>query len=156
MTLTFQTILISITMEQKKIFIVEDDLVLLETIQDILLDQGFDCQGCFHPENAIRMIEKYRPDLVLLDYMLPEWNGGELCSAIRAIDGFEYTPIIITSAYAKILLSISDYGCDAVIEKPFRISDLIGVINSQLCTRRSDSGLLPKIKKVVKSALPLG
>ena len=141
-------------MKKKKIFIVEDDLMLLETLQNILREHGYDCQGCYHPQNAIQMIEAYRPDLVLLDYMLPEWNGGELCSAIRAIDDFEYIPIIITSAYAKILLSLSEYGCDAVLEKPFGISELTGLIKSLLYSRRSDSGLLPKIKTVIRSAIP--
>jgi two-component system phosphate regulon response regulator PhoB len=141
-------------MKKKKIFIVEDDLMLLETIQDILREHGYDCQGCYHPGDAVRMIEEYRPDLVLLDYMLPEWNGGELCSAIRAMDDFEYIPIIITSAYTKILLSLSEYGCDAVLEKPFGISELIGLIKSLLSSRRSDSGLLPKIKTVIRSTIP--
>jgi len=139
---------------KKRIFIVEDDLMLLETMQDILRDHGYDCRGCYHPTDAIRIIEEYRPDLILLDYMLPEWNGGELCSAIRAIDNFEYTPIIITSAYAKILLSLSEYGCDAVLEKPFGISELIGLIKSLLSSRRSESGLMPKIKTVIRSAIP--
>ncbi|SER49473.1 response regulator [Pedobacter rhizosphaerae] len=141
-------------MEKKKIFIVEDDLMLLEAIQDILLEHGYNCQGCSYPENAIQMIEEYRPDLVILDYMLPDWNGGELCSAIRAIDDFEYMPIIITSAYAKILLSLSEYGCDAILEKPFAISELIQLIQVLLSTKRSDSGLLPKIKTLIKSAIP--
>ncbi|MET0574006.1 MAG: response regulator [Pedobacter agri] len=142
------------TMTKKKIFIVEDDLMLLETIQDILREYGYDCQGCYHPGDALPLIEAYYPDLVILDYMLPEWNGGELCSAIRAIDRFEYIPIIITSAYAKILLSLSEYGCDAVLEKPFGIPELMGLIASLLSSRRTDSGLLPKIKSVIKSALP--
>lgn len=100
------------------------------------------------------MIEAYRPDLILLDYMLPEWNGRELCSAIRAIDDFEYVPIIITSAYAKILFSVSEYGCDAVLKKPFRMSDLISLVKSLLNSKRIDSGLLPRIKTVVKRAIP--
>lgn len=142
-------------MNKKKIFIVEDDLMLLETIQDILREQGYDCQGCVHPEDAVRMIEEFQPELIILDYMLPEWNGGELCSAVRAIDNFEYIPIIIISAYAKILLSLSEYGCDAVLKKPFETSELIGLIESLLSSRRTDSGLLPKIKTIIKSAVPL-
>lgn len=141
-------------MEKRKIFIVEDDLVLLETLQDILSQFGFDCKGCNDAAVASHMIEAYRPDLILLDYMLPDWNGGELCSAIRGIEGFEYVPIIITSAYAKILFSASEFGCDAVLEKPFEISKLISLINDMLTTRRSDSGLMPKIKRLIQTVSP--
>jgi len=140
-------------METKKIFIVEDDLMLLETLQEILKLYGYQCQGCHDPEKAVKQIEHYRPDLVILDYMLPEWNGGELCSAIRAIDGFEYVPIIIISAYTKILFSLSDYGCDAILEKPFSIQEITRLISTLLSGKRSDSGLLPKIKTVIKNVL---
>jgi len=141
-------------MEGKKIFIVEDDLVLLETLQEIFRFYGYDCRGCHDPGEALESIELYRPDLVILDYMLPDWNGGELCSAIRAIDGFEYTPIIITSAYTKILFSLTDYGCDAILEKPFSMQEVMQLVSTMLSEKRSDSGLLPKIKTIIKNIMP--
>ncbi|MCZ4224817.1 response regulator [Pedobacter rhodius] len=141
-------------MEKKKIFIVEDDLMLMETIQDILSYHGYECQGCYDPQDALKMIESFGPDLILLDYILPEWNGGELCALIRGLDGYDYVPIIITSAYANILLSVADYGCDAVLEKPFTMKELLDLIRSLLKEKRSDSGLMPKIKSVIKNIMP--
>ncbi|KQM77887.1 hypothetical protein ASE74_15925 [Pedobacter sp. Leaf216] len=140
-------------MEAKKIFIVEDDLMLLETLQEIFELHGYQCQGSPDPEKAIGLIANYRPDLVILDYMLPEWNGGELCGAIRALDGFEYVPIIITSAYTQILFSLTDYGCDAILEKPFSIQQITQLVSDLLSEKRSDSGLLPKIKTAIKNAV---
>ncbi|RDC56020.1 response regulator [Pedobacter chinensis] len=141
-------------MEQKKILIVEDDLVLLETLQDILASNGYDCLGCHHTDHVLEQVEQFRPDLLILDYMLPDWNGGELCGAIRSLDGFEYTPVLIISAYAKILLSLAEYGCDAVLEKPFSVDELLKVVNSLISSKSTDSGLLPKIKTIVKRAIP--
>lgn len=132
--------------EAKKIFIVEDDLVLLETLQEIFGLHGYQYQGCHEPENAIKLIENYRPDLILLDYLLPEGNGGELCAAIRTIDDFQNIPIIITSAYAKILYSLSEYGCDAVLEKPFSIHQMINLVSKLLSKKNSRNSLLPGIK----------
>jgi len=136
--------------ETKKIFIVEDDLVLLETLQEIFRLHGYQCQGSPEPEKAVRLIKDYRPDLVVLDYLLPEWNGGELCTAIRAIDGFQDIPIIITSAYAKIVYSLAEYGCDAVLEKPFSIRQITNLVSELLFKKKSRNHLLPKIKTALK------
>ncbi|WP_424057392.1 hypothetical protein [Pedobacter sp.] len=51
--------------------------MLLETMHYVLGKHGYDDAGCANPGDAIRMIETYRPDLMLLNYLLPEWNGGE-------------------------------------------------------------------------------
>lgn len=64
-------------MEKTKIFVVEDDLMLLETMQYVLGKHGYDYAGWAGPGDAIRMTETYHPDLTLLNYMLPEWNGDE-------------------------------------------------------------------------------
>lgn len=140
---------------KRKIFIVEDDLALLETLQELFKLHGYICDGSTDPKEAVHHIEQNRPDLVILDYMLLDWNGGELCNAIRAIDGFEYIPIIITSAYTKILLSLSDYGCDAILEKPFSIQQIMQLVENLLAEKRSDSGLLPKVKTVIKNVFQL-
>jgi two-component system response regulator VicR len=132
--------------DPKKILIVEDDLALLETLQGILEFHGYHCLGCHQADQIIREIERFRPELILLDYLLPEWNGGEICAAIRGLEGFEHTPIIIMSAYSKILLSLSDYGCNLILEKPFDISELLGSVKSLLESRPEDSGLFKKIR----------
>lgn len=132
--------------EAKKIFIVEDDLVLLETLQEILEMHGYQCQGCHEPEKAVKLIENYRPDLIIMDYLLPDWNGGELCAAVRSVKGFENIPVIITSAYTKIVYSLSEYGCNAVLEKPFSIHEMISLVNKLLFKKNSRNSLFPKIK----------
>jgi len=144
----------TISMERKKILIVEDDLVLLETLTEILTYDGYQCRGCDSPGTVTAVAESFRPDLFIIDYMLPDWNGGELCGAIRGMDGFEQTPIIITSAYTKILLSLADYGCDAILEKPFNIDELLNLVGSLLRSGTTDSGLLPRIKMIVKNVIP--
>ncbi|RYD76371.1 MAG: response regulator [Sphingobacteriales bacterium] len=137
-------------MNRKRIIVVEDDLVLLETIQDVLNSNGYECLGLYETENIFARMEQFKPDLFLVDYMLPDWNGGELCGAIRGIDVFEHTPIIIMSAYAKIISPMKEYGCNAVLEKPFNVKDLLYIVKSMLDTPVINSGLLPKIKTLVK------
>ncbi|WP_052265902.1 response regulator [Pedobacter kyungheensis] len=141
-------------MERKKILIVEDDLILLETLTGILSSNGYECRGCEEAEKVTALAEHFRPDLFIIDYMLPEWNGGELCGAIRGLEGFAQTPIIITSAYTSIVLSLADYGCDAVLEKPFSIDELLKLISSLLSAGSPDSGLIPKVKMIIKNIIP--
>ena len=141
-------------MERKKILIVEDDLILLETLTSILSSNGYECRGCEEAEKVTALAERFRPDLFIIDYMLPEWNGGELCGAIRGIEGFAQTPIIITSAYSSILLSLADYGCDAVLEKPFSIDELLKLVSSLLSAESPDIGLIRKVKMIIKNIIP--
>ena len=141
-------------MERKKILIVEDDLVLLEILTDILSSKGYDCMGCPEVGMVTSLAESFKPDLFIIDYMLPEWNGGELSGAIRGLEGFAQTPIIITSAYTSILLSVADYGCDAVLEKPFSIDELLKLVSSLLKAGSPDTGLAARVKMIVKNIIP--
>ncbi|TCD07585.1 response regulator [Pedobacter frigidisoli] len=137
-------------MPQKKIMIIEDDLVLLETIQEILTLDAYECLGISDTEHVFSHMEQFKPDLFLIDYMLPDWNGGELSGAIRGMDLFEQTPIIIMSAYARVLFPMTEYGCNAVLEKPFHIDELSKLVKSYLRTPIIDSGLFPKIRTIMK------
>lgn len=135
-------------MGAKKIFVVEDDLVLLETILNVLNQHGYEAKGTYHTDGILEIIQAFEPDLLILDYMLADWNGGELCGAVRGLNGFEYKPIIIMSAYTNILYGLKDYGCDAILNKPFDIDKLLTVVETLMIARRSDSGLFPKLKRL--------
>jgi two-component system response regulator VicR len=140
-------------MEQKKILIVDDDLVLLETLQEILMMHGYICHGCYETTHILDEVQRFDPDLVILDYMLPEWNGGELCGAIRGVDSFGEKPIIIISAYANILFSVAEYGCDAILEKPFTTDQLLDTIRNLLAEQPADTGLLRRLKVMIKGKM---
>lgn len=83
----------------------------------------------------------FKPDLVLLDYLLPGINGGELCGQIKRHQAFSKIPVIIYSAYPKVLTSLGDYGCDLFLPKPFDLDELAKHIET-LLLKKEHSTLL--------------
>lgn len=100
----------------------DDDPDILE-IGRISLEIGgaFDLVQCTNGPDAVRLAETFRPDVLLLDYMLPGMSGTQVYDAIRRIDGLEYAPVIFMTARVQstevdMLLAT---GAAGVISKPF-------------------------------------
>jgi len=86
-------------MEKKKIVIVEDELMLAEMYRDKLVRAGFDVYSAFDAEEGIISIKEIKPDLVLLDILLPRKNGVGLLGQIRKDPEISETPVIAFSNY---------------------------------------------------------
>lgn len=84
---------------------------------------------CKELEDILPLAREYQPDLVLLDYILPNTNGGKLCSQLKSEADTLDIPVIIYSAAPPAFLSLDDNGCDFFIPKPFDIDYLIQRIN---------------------------
>ena len=114
-----------------KILLVEDDLALSMGIEYALNSAGFNIKTAKKIKEAKDKLEKDKFDLILLDVMLPDGNGYDLCKDIRAKDD---TPIIFLTACdeeANIILGL-DLGGDDYLTKPVRIGELISRINAVL------------------------
>lgn len=122
----------SLTPTARKILVIEDDPALSEVLNDILTDSGYEVFVFNEVLDIHPLLDKYHPDLVLLDYVLPVVNGGELCSQIKRNQVTCGLPVIMLSAYHKVLLSIGNYGCDAFIAKPFDFNILLGKIEEYI------------------------
>jgi two-component system, OmpR family, response regulator VicR len=120
-----------------KILIVDDDSALIEVLEELFNEVGYRIKAINRVENIIPVIVDFQPDLVLLDYLLPFVNGGELCSQIKRNEATCMIPVILFSAYPKVLLSLGDYGCDAFIAKPFDLDSLLFHIEKCLENRQS-------------------
>ena len=116
----------------KKVLLIDDDLDLLEVLSSTLSYFGFDVKTSNHTDDIHSLITIHQPDLVILDYIMNGINGGELCSALKKKDATKNLPVIILSAYDKVIKSLGNYGCDAFISKPFDIQDLINNIKRVL------------------------
>jgi DNA-binding response OmpR family regulator len=116
----------------RKILVIEDDPALSEILEDFLTDSGYEIHIVNEVLDIHPLLEKIHPDLVILDYLLPVVNGGELCSQIKRNQRTCGLPVIMLSAYQKVLLSIGDYGCDVFISKPFDLNSLLGTIEGYI------------------------
>lgn len=118
-----------------KILIVEDDHDTLAVLSDILQQDGYEVTALNYTESITNSILQYQPDLVLLDFLLAGINGGELCHEIKMHKEFCAIPVILLSAFPRVLDSLGDYGSDAFIAKPFDIADLLKKVKDCLESR---------------------
>jgi len=120
---------------KRKILIVDDDAEIVELMVDVLMRDGrFELRTASSGYEAGILTQRFRPDLILLDYMLPDINGNVVCQTIKKNPEFENTKIIIVSGVAKpdeidMLLKA---GAEDFIKKPFNIVDLTDKIASVL------------------------
>ena len=122
---------------KKKVLIVDDDPEIVELMSDILSRDGrFEIKTASSGYEAGMATEQFRPDLILLDYMLPDVNGNIVCQTIRRNPEFEGTRIIIVSGVVKQeeIDQLLKSGAEDFIKKPFTISELTDKIDAVLQT----------------------
>lgn len=111
-----------------RVLIVDDDADIVDMLEDLLVRDGrFEVKSAGNGFDAGALTKEFRPDIVLLDYMLPDINGNIVCQRIRSDKLLAHTRIIIVSgavdpAEVESLLAA---GADDFIKKPFDIGQLI-------------------------------
>lgn len=122
--------------EVKKIVIVEDEPSLVFTLQDTLENEGYDVYVAEKGDDAIDIVKKENPDLMILDLMLPGMSGYDVCQKVREMN---YTfPIIMLTARDQEIDKVTglNIGADDYMTKPFGVKELLARIQARL--RRSD------------------
>lgn len=116
----------------KRILVVDDDEDILFIVERILTDAGFQTRGTSFSEGVVQLAEKFQPELILLDYMLTDGNGGDICREFKQHGALNEVPVIMFSAYTNPNLNFDDFGCDSFIAKPFDLGNLIAEVNKYL------------------------
>lgn len=114
----------------KRILVIDNDIELLHVLQLAFEYEGFLVNCDTNTKNALALINKYQPDLILLDLFLNGPDGGELCQHIKTQPGTKNVPVILFTASANPLLTAGSYCCDDFIQKPFDLYELIQKIVS--------------------------
>lgn len=112
----------------KRILIVDDDPQIIELFEDVLgSDDRFEIATASTGYDAGMLTESFRPDLVILDYMLPDINGNIVCDRIRSNDELSNVRIIFVSGVVNQteIDQLLAAGGDAFIKKPFSIDQLV-------------------------------
>jgi excisionase family DNA binding protein len=120
---------------KRKVLIVDDDAEIVELIMDVLVRDGrFDVRTATSGYDAGLATQQFYPDLILLDYMLPDVNGNIVCQTIRKNPAFENTRILIVSGVINQneIDELLHSGAAGFIKKPFNISELVDKIASIL------------------------
>jgi len=126
-----------------EILVVEDDEVIMGTLAYNLSRNGFGVIGATSGADALRLARKSRPDLILLDIMLPGESGIEVCERIRERDQSVMIVMITAKDAEEDKVRGFEAGADDYVTKPFGMKELIARINANL--KRSETGSRGKI-----------
>ncbi len=114
----------------KRILVLDDNEDILDIVQETLSYEQFEVKGTSRGTEVLPLMEEFEPHLVILDYRVSGMNGGEICRQIKATPQYSDTPVIIFSAYVNNGGELFNYGCDAIINKPFDLGELVEKVNS--------------------------
>jgi len=118
----------------KKILIVDDEADVVEVIEMLLKSEAYDVLKAYDGKEALGILEDDTPDLVILDIMMPEIDGVEVCRRMRKLEKMKEVPIIMFSAKlsAQDKKNSFDAGADGFITKPFNARGFISGIKTYL------------------------
>ena len=122
-----------------KILVIDDDVAITELMNMLLKTHGFEVFTTNSGMEGVKLVEEQRPNVVLLDLMMPDMDGWQVCKAIRS---FNNVPILILSAIndPSMVASVLDAGADDFLVKPVPSSVLVAHIRKMV--RRNTTGAL--------------
>jgi DNA-binding response OmpR family regulator len=125
----------------KKVLIVDDEPNIVLSVEFLMQREGHEVATAGDGQEALDMLAETRPDLMVLDVMMPRKNGFEVCEAVRGDAQFARLPILMLTAKgreAEMKKGLS-LGADAYITKPFSTHELVAKVN-ELLSRDSSGG----------------
>ncbi len=126
----------------KKVLIVDDEPNIVAALEYLLQRNGYDVRSAANGEEALREVQAFAPDLVLLDIMMPQQSGYDVCQRIRERPEWSRVRILMLSAKgreAEVNKGLS-LGADLYITKPFSNAELVARIGELLEASRAPRG----------------
>lgn len=118
----------------KTILIVDDEIDVVDVVVMLLENEGYTVLKAYNGKDALETVENNTPDLVILDIMMPEMDGVEVCRRMRKIDSMSEIPIVMFSAKLSAFDKKESFeaGADGFITKPFNARGFIAGIKTYL------------------------
>lgn len=125
-----------------RVLIADDDLEILGLTRSLLRRRGFEVYEASDGDEAMRQLLENRPDLVILDVMMPGQSGWEVCRSIRETESLKDTGVIMLTGVGERLNEMTSplYGADAFLDKPFEFAALDQLISKVLDKRSPARG----------------
>lgn len=108
------------------ILVVDDDPAIRSLLEHILTDDGYVVESAIDGRDAIRLLTKRSPDLIVLDLLMPDGNGTVVANVLRALH--RSIPILVLSGAVDADEWSEEIGATAFLRKPFRLADLHAVV----------------------------
>ena len=124
----------------KKILVVDDEKLIVKGLRFSLLQEGYEVDCAYDGEEALTFAKSNEYDMILLDVMLPKFNGFEVCQQVRE---FSEVPIIMLTAKGDDMDKILglEYGADDYITKPFNVLEVKARVKAHAFKCRRDGEL---------------
>ena len=126
--------------DKKRIFVADDDEVIVESLGKLLTISGFEVSFTKNPKEVIPKIKTFKPDLILMDLLMPGLGGIELCEILNGDKETEGIPIIVISALAgqSDIRKAYQLGVVGYVTKPYDFSGLLEEINKAISYKKGD------------------
>jgi len=126
--------------EQQKVLLVDDEPDIREFIEYNLVKEGYLVECAENGEQGLKKAKAFQPDLILLDIMMPDMDGIEVCSELRSIDDFKDTIIAFLTARKEDFTQIASFesGGDDFINKPIKPRVLMSRVKALLKRKKKD------------------
>jgi two-component system alkaline phosphatase synthesis response regulator PhoP len=124
-------------MSKGRVAIVEDEPHIVLSLEFLLQREGYEVTSAADGEEGLTLVKRLRPDVVLLDLMMPKLNGYQVCQAIKSDPALASIPIIILSAKGQEveILKGLELGASAYVTKPFGNAEVLEAIRAALESR---------------------
>jgi DNA-binding response OmpR family regulator len=120
-------------MMDNKVLVVDDNEFILSLISYILDNNGYQVEVSNCAEGLFDHIDKYHPNLIILDATLPDGDGRDLCRQIKETESTHNIPVVMCSGRDDIAESMEQQGPpDGILPKPFDINQLMNMVSSKL------------------------
>jgi len=118
----------------KRILVVDDDEMVLMALDELLKPEGYDVQTVGSGKEALQKLEQGAFDLIMLDVIMPEMDGFDLCKRIREKEKFRETPVVFLTAKSREEDRVRglEAGANLFLSKPISPDKLLGIISSTL------------------------
>lgn len=127
----------------KKILVVEDDTISGKVLKDFLVAQGFDTTIALDGLEAVKKFTEEKPDLMIVDVLLPRKNGFEVVHEVRGKSGGKDIPIILMSAVLKTTRaedhSKENLDAQEYLIKPFKLSEILNKVKTLMGEKPKDT-----------------
>jgi putative two-component system response regulator len=119
---------------KKKVLLVDDTQTALMALKMMLAGQGFEISTAQNGEEALKAVSETKPDLILLDIMMPKMNGIDCCRHIKNDDDTQEIPVIMVTTKGEAEMIDDSYaaGCNDYVTKPIDKLELIAKVQNYL------------------------
>ena len=114
------------------ILVVDDDPDILDALSEILEAEGYEVDRARHGQEALARVDRRRPDLILLDLMMPVMDGWEFAHALRRREDGAQIPVVVLSADRQAGAKARVVGARGFLAKPFELNELLRVVGDSV------------------------